>query len=567
MLKKVSLSLLTIVMAVGILTSCKSSLTPLAPNYVKAEPQPLELIGNKVPVTINAIFPGGWFNKNASLVVTPVLRYEGGEAVGDAYTYQGEKVAGNGQVISQKNGANVVLRSTFDYVPAMKSSQLYLTFKAKVGSKVVNLPDIEIGNGVLATAALLNAGSETPTLAPDKFQRIIKEAHDANIIFLIQQAELRSSELKKGDLIKWQDLVASANAAANQKVGVEISSYASPDGGYTLNEKLAEKREANTEKYVSNELKKSKTNVPIDARYTAQDWDGFKALVEKSNIQDKDLILRVLSMYSDTEQREREIKNISAVYSTLAEQILPQLRRSRLTANIEIIGKSDEEIAALAQSNPKALNVEELLYAATLAPATPVKETIYKKVTELFPKDARGFNNLGVIEYLKGNISQAETLFNKANQLAGKLPEANMNLGWIALTKNDVAKAEQYFGNAAGVPELNSAMGYLAALKGNYTQAAQSFGQSASNNAALAQILSKDYNKALSTLNAIQAPNADTYYLKAIVGARTNNLNNVVNNLKQAVTLNPDLANQALKDLEFSKFVSNSQFLNALLKK
>ncbi|MDR0542653.1 MAG: hypothetical protein LBH19_10670 [Dysgonamonadaceae bacterium] len=566
MLKKISLSLLTMVLAFGIFSSCKSGLTPLAPNYIKAEPQPLELIGNKVPVTINATFPAGWFNKKASLIVTPVLRYEGGEAVGDAYSYQGEKVAGNGQVISQKNGANVVLRSTFDYVPAMKSSQLYLTFKAKAGNKTLNLPDIEIGNGVLATAALLSAASETPTVAPDKFQRIIKEAHDANILFLIQQAELRSGELKKGDLIKWQQLVASANAAANQKVGVEISSYASPDGGYDLNEKLAEKREANTEKYLAKEFQKAKVDAPINARYTAQDWEGFKALVEKSNIQDKDLILRVLSMYSDTEQREREIKNISAVYSTLAEQILPQLRRSRLTANIEIVGKSDEEIAALAQSNPKALNVEELLYAAALAPAASTKETIYKKVTELFPADARGFNNLGVIEYMKGNLSQAETLFGKANQLAGKLPEANMNLGWVALAKGEVAKAEQYFGNAAGVPELNNAQGYLAALKGNYAQAAQAFGKSASNNAALAQILSKDYNKALSTLDAVKLPNADTYYLKAIVGARTNNLNNVVGNLKQAIALNPNLAPQALKDLEFSKFFTNDQFLNALKK-
>ncbi|GHT87904.1 hypothetical protein FACS189474_1960 [Bacteroidia bacterium] len=550
---------------VGVFTSCKSGLVPLASNNIKADPQPLELIGNKVPVTINATFPGGWFNKKASLTVIPVLRYEGGEAWGDSYTFQGEKVAGNGQVISQKNGANVVLKSVFDYVPAMQSSQLYLSFKARVGNKSIDLPDLKIGDGVLATAALLNAGSESPAIAPDKFQRIIKEAYDANILFLIQQAELRSSELNKGEVTDWKDIVESANAAANQKVDVEISSYASPDGGYELNEKLAEKREANTEQYLSKELKKANVNVPVNARYTAQDWEGFKALVEKSNIQDKALILRVLSMYPDSEQREREIKNISAVYSNLASEILPQLRRSRLTANVEIIGKSDDEIASLAQSNPRALNVEELLYAASLASTAQTKEGIYKKVTELFPRDARGFNNLGVIEYAKGNIAGAETLFNKANQLAGSLPEANLNLGWVALTKGDQAKAEQYFGNAAGVPELNNAMGYLSVVNGNYAQAAQSFGKTASNNAAIAQILSKDYNSAQSTLNAV-TPNADTYYLKAIVGARTNNVNNVIDNLKQAITLNPDLAARALKDLEFSKFMTNSKFLSAVLK-
>jgi hypothetical protein len=566
MLKKVSLFLLSTVVAAGILTSCKSGLTPLASNYIKAEPQPLELVGGKVPVTINATFPAGWFSKKASLTVIPVLRYEGGETAGDSYAYQGEKVAGNAQVISQKNGANVVLRTTFDYIPAMKSSQLYLTFKAKVGKKTVSLPDVAIGDGVLATAALLSAASETPAIIPDKFQRIITEAHATNIHFVIQQAALRSSELKRDELIQWKDLVASANAAANKNVDLEISAYASPDGGYKLNEKLAGQREANTEKYLAKELQKAKVQLPINARYTAQDWDGFKALVEASNIQDKDLILRVLSMYSDTEQREREIKNISSVYSSLADEILPQLRRSRLTANIEIIGKSDEEIAAFAQSNPKALTVEELLYAAAIAPAPSAKEALYKKTTELYPQDARGFNNLGVVEYQKGNLAQAETLFNKAKQLAAKAPEVNLNLGWVALAKNDVPKAEQYFGNAAGLPELNNAQGYLAVLKGNYTQAVQAFGKSTSNNAALAQILARDYNKAQATLDAAPAPNADTYYLKAIVGARTNNLNTVVSNLRQAINLKPNLATQAANDLEFSKYFLDSRFLGTVKK-
>jgi hypothetical protein len=548
----------------GILTSCKSSLKPLSANYIKAEPQPLELVSGKVPVTINATFPADWFNKNASLTIIPVLRYEGGEAWGNSYNYQGEKVAGNGQVISQKNGANVVLKSNFDYTPEMQSSQLYLTFKAKLGSKSVALPEVKIGDGVLATAALLNAGSETPAIASDNFQRVIKEAYDANIMFLIQQAELRANELNKGEIADWKGIVTNASQAPNQKVEVEISSYASPDGGYELNEKLAEKREANTEQYLSKELKKANVSAPVNARYTAQDWQGFKELVEKSNIQDKDLILRVLSMYSDSEQREQEIKNISTLYSTLADEILPQLRRSRLTANIEVTGKTDEQIAALALSNPQSLNVEELLYAAHLATTAQEKSAIYKKVTELFPSDPRGFNNLGVTEYTKGNISSAESLFKKANQLAGSLPEANLNLGFAALANGDKDQAEQYFGNAAGVAELDKARGYLAVLNGNYAQAAQAFGETTSNNAAVAQILAKDYNKATHTLNAVANADATTYYLKAIVGARTNNLNKVVDNLKEAVTLNPEMAAQALKDVEFSKYVSNSKFLKAV---
>ena len=563
--KKLYFPLLMVVMA-AFLGACSSNLKPLAANYIKAEPQPLELVAGKVPVTVNATFPPNWFNKKATVTVIPVLRYEGGEAWGTSYAYQGEKVAGNGQVIPQKNGANVVLKSAFDYVPEMQNSQLYLTFTAKIGNKTVALPDIKIADGVLATAALLDAGSEAPAIAPDKFQRVIKEAYDANILFLIQKAELRSSELQKETLADWKGIVENANQAPNQNVDIEISSYASPDGGYSLNEKLAEKREANTKSYLSKELKKSNVNAPVNARYTAQDWEGFKELIEKSNIQDKDLILRVLSMYNDSEQREREIKNLSSVFEILADEILPQLRRSRLTANVEIIGKSDEEIASLASSTPIALTVEELLYAASLAKTQNEKEAIYKNVIKYFPNDARAYNNLGVIEYTKGNTTEAEAQFNKANQIAGSLPQANLNLGFVALIKGNKAKAEEYFGKAAGADQLGNAQGLLAVLNGNYSQAVQSFGNTQSNNAALAQILSKDYNKAQNTLNAIATPDAMTSYLKAVVGARINNLDTVVSNLKQAVTLNPALATKALQDIEFAKYISNSNFLNAVVK-
>jgi Flp pilus assembly protein TadD len=561
MYKKIALYSFILAAIVGFMTACSSSLKPLASDYIKAEPQPLELVAGKVPVTINATFPANWFNKKATLVVTPVLRYNGGEAWGTSYTYQGEKVAGNGQVIPQKSGANVTLKSSFDYVPAMQKSDLYLTFSAKVGNKEIQLPEIKIGEGVLATAALLDAGSEIPAIAPDKFQKIIKEAHNADILFLIQQAELRSSELKKADLAGWKQLVADADKAANQKVNVEISAYASPDGGVALNEKLAGQREANTDKYLKNELKKSNVNAPVSARYTAQDWEGFKELVEKSNIQDKNLILSVLSMYKDSEQREKEIKNISSVYSTLADEILPQLRRSRLTANVEIIGKSDEEISQLASSNPKSLNIEELLYAATLTNALPTKENIYKKVTEFFPNDYRAYNNLGVISYLKGNLSGAESFFNKSLSL-GNSPEANLNLGLASIAKGDLAKAQQFLGKASGVSELGNATGLIDIANGNYSKAVSSFGKAASNNAALAQLLNKDYSNALSTLNAVANSNATTSYLKAVVAARTNNLSNVVSNLKQAIQLDPSLAKKAASDLEFVKYLTNTEFLN-----
>ena len=561
--KRILLPSLLLIVVIGFFTACSSGLKPLAANYIKAEPQPLEMVAGKVPTTINATFPANWFNKKATVIVTPVLRYDGGEAWGTSYTYQGEKVAGNGQVIPQKSGANVTMKSSFDYVPAMQNSDLYLTFTAKVGNKEIDLPEIKIGEGVLATAALLNAGAETPAIAPDKFQRIIQEAYDADIMFLIQQAELRSSELRKGSLAEWKNTVENASQAPNQNVNLEISAYASPDGGYELNQKLAEKREANTDKYLKQEMKKANVDAPVFANYTAQDWEGFKQLVEKSNIQDKELILSVLSMYKDPAQREREIKNISSVFEVLADEILPQLRRSRLTANIEIIGKSDEEISRLASSSPRNLTLEELLYAATLEKTSSAKEAVYKKVTEIYPNDFRGYNNLGVLEYQKGKISDAENYFNKALSLSSASPEANLNSGLVALVKGDQSKAQQFFGKASGVKELNNAMGLLAVANGNYSQAATSFA-SASNNAALAQLLAKDYNKAQTTLNAVSNPDATTSYLKAIVGARTNNLSDVVSNLKQAISLDPSYAKKASTDLEFAKYVANSEFLRAV---
>jgi tetratricopeptide (TPR) repeat protein len=560
--KKYLLPLLVLA-AIVTFSSCSGKLNPLAADYVKVEPQPLEAIGGKVPATINATFPAKWFNKNAVVTVTPVLRYQGGEAWGTAYTFQGEKVKGNNQTISQSAGGNVTLKSSFNYKPEMKKSELYLTFDAKIKNKTVQLPDIKIGDGVLATGELANAASANPALGADKFQRIIKEAYNANIMFLIQQAELRSNELKKQEVQDWKDLVKNADEAPNQNVAIEISAYASPDGGVKLNTGLAEKRETATSKYLNSELKKAKVDVPVDARYTAQDWEGFQELVSKSNIQDKDLVLRVLSMYKDPEQREQEIKNISSVFSTLANEILPQLRRSRLTANIEIIGKSDDEIKALVNSNPKTLSVEEILYAAALTTNSAEKEAIYTKASQQYPNDYRPWNNIGLIRFQAGDFAKAEELFTKANSVKAN-SESNLNLGLIALTKGDKEKAQQLFGSAAGVSELSEALGVLYLQQGDYAKAVSSFGAIKSNNAALAQILTKDYSKALQTLNAVPKADATTDYLKAIVAARTNDSNSVVSNLKAAIGKDRSFVKEAASDLEFAKYATNADFAGLL---
>ncbi|MDR1645589.1 MAG: hypothetical protein LBS05_07200 [Tannerellaceae bacterium] len=562
MSRKYVLPFLTLA-AIVTFSSCSNKLNPLAADYVKAEPQPLEAVGGKVQATIDATFPAKWFNKNAVVTVTPVLRYPGGEAWGTAYTFQGEKVKGNNQVIPQKTGGNATLKSSFNYKPEMKKSELYLTFDAKIKNKTVQIPDIKIGEGVLATSELADAATANPAIGADKFQRIIREAHNANIMFLIQQAELRSKELSKQEITEWKDLVKNANEAPNQNVAVEISAYASPDGGVKLNTGLAEKREGATSSYLNKELKKAKIDVPVDAHYTAQDWEGFQELVSKSSIQDKDLVLRVLSMYKDPEQREREIKNISSVFSVLAEEILPQLRRSRLTANVEIIGKSDDEISALAKSNSSALSVEEILYAATLTNNAAEKDAIYTKATQQYPNDYRTWNNLGIVRFRAGDLAKAEELFNKAKSVKAN-NESNLNLGLIALTKGENDKAQQLFGSAAGVAELSEALGVLYLQQGEYAKAVSSFGAVKSNNAALAQILTKDYSKALQTLNAVPAANAATDYLKAIVSARTNDTNGVVNNLKAAIAKDRAYAKEAAADLEFAKYATNADFATLL---
>ena len=559
MSKKNFLPFLVMAAILMALASCSGKLKPLSAQYIQADPQPLEVVGGQVPVTISIAYPAKWFKKNATLTITPVLRYPGGETWGTAYTFQGEKVRANNQVIPYGTGGNVTMKSSFKYKPEMKRSELYLTFDVKIGNKSSRLPDIKIADGVIATSALANAATANPAVGADKFQRIIKEAYDANILFLIQQAELRSNELSKGELKDWKDRVKKANDAANQNVSVEVSAYASPDGGLSLNESLAERREANTTRYLKGELNKRKIDVPVGAHYTAQDWEGFKELVSKSNLQDKDLVLRVLSMYSDPEQREREIKNISTVFRSLADEILPQLRRSRLTANIEIIGKSDEEITRLAQSNPKALNVEELLYAATLTNNDTDREAIYTKASELFPNDYRTWNNIGMQRYYAGDLRKAEELFNKSNSVQQN-SAANINLGLLALTRGERDKAQQLIGGASDVAELGEALGMLYLEQGDYAKAVSSFGAAKTNNAALAQILTKDYSKASQTLNAVTRPDATTDYLKAIVSARTNDAAGVISHLKAAISKKKSLAREAANDLEFAKYAKDAAF-------
>ena len=555
MIKKLYLPLVALLVLA--FSSC-SKMGELSPDYFTTNPEVLEAIGGKVPVTITGKFPEKYFKKNATVEVTPVLRWEGGEAKGQPATFQGEKVQGNDQTISYKTGGTYTMKASFDYVPEMAKSELYLDFKIKKGKKEYTIPSVKIADGVIATSELPTVNSANAAYAPDAFQRIIKQAKEAQIMFLIQQANLRASELKSDSLKAFhKQVVAVAGDTKNYKLNnIEISAYASPDGGVELNTTLAENRQNNTEKYMNQQLKKGKIETEVDAKYTAQDWDGFQELVSKSNIQDKDLILRVLSMYSDPEQRETEIKNISSVYKTLADEILPQLRRARLTANYDVIGRSDEEINAAFDTDAKVLSNDELLYAATLTNDNARKEAIYKKTVELYPNDFRAYNNLGMMAYANGDLATAENYFKQAASKNANAPEVNTNLGLIELSKGNVANAETYLSKSTGANTANEALGNLYIKQGQYDRAVQAFGDTKTNSAALAQILAKDYNKAKSTLSAVKNPDAYTNYLMAVVGARTNNADLVKSSMDKVKQQDAALAAKAQNDREFAKYAN-----------
>lgn len=547
------------VLAVAMLTSCGA---PVAPEQVTVNPSPMTVVGNKVDVDITGTFPIKKFSKKAILTITPVLKYEGGEVAGTPVTYVGEKVKENGTVVSYAAGAAYSQSASFDYVPAMAKSELYLRFTAKNGNKEVAIPDMKVADGVVATAKLADAKDVEPQITADKFQRIIQEMQEADIRFLIQQSNLRNSELKSQEMKDLQAAIKDADQNENKAINkLEVSGYASPDGGVKLNTTLADARQANAQKYLQKQLKKDKVQANIESSVTAQDWEGFQKAMEASNIQDKDLVLRVLSMYSDPEEREAQIKNLSAVYKTIAEEILPELRRSRLILTTDLIGKSDEEIATLSKNDPAALNVEELLYSATLTNDANEKMAIYKKAVELFPNDYRGYNNMGMLYFKQGSVAEARRSYAQALKIAGNNPDVNFNAGVAAMADNDLKMAEQYLGKAAGTQgNLSAAMGTLYTMKGDYAAAKKAYGTKPSNNAAVQQILNEDYAGARQTLAKVENPNATTAYLAAIVGARTNDRDAVYSNLKAAVQRDAQFRQKAQKDIEFAKYQEDAQF-------
>ena len=548
-------------MAIAMMTSCSGKLGQLSSDYFKVNPDPLVAEGGQVDATINGVFPEKYMKKKAVVTVTPELRFEKNgvqQAVkGRSATFQGEKVLGNDQTISYQLGGHYTMKTSYEYEPAMQKSELFLTFDAKVGNKQVEVPAVKVANGVIATSELYHRtlSSAKASVAPDAFQRVVEQKQEANIKFLIQQAELRKSELQNNSVQEFVNLLKRIGSDRENVMlsNVEVSAYASPDGGFALNEKLANKRQTNTEEFVKKQMKQAKTEGDVEASYTAQDWEGFQQLVQASDIQDKDVILRVLSMYKDPQEREQQIKNMSHGFKELADGILPELRRARLTINYETIGRDDEAIFNQFKNDPSKLSVEELIYAASIAETPAEQEAILTTTTRLYPKDARAYNNLAALAYSKGNYDEAQRYLAQASATGATCAETKANLGLLALQKGDVKAAENYLGQAGNAQGLAEVLGNLHLAQGNYALAEQDFNGVNSNSAALAQILNKNYAKAAQTLKNVEKADGMTDYLQAIVNARQGNNDAAQSFLRSAIQKDASLKAYADNDLEFKK--------------
>ena len=548
-------------MAVAMLTSCSGKLDQLSSDYFKVNPNPLVADGGQVDATINGVFPEKYMNKKAVVTVTPELRYmkDGVQQTlkGRPATFQGEKVLGNDQTISYQLGGHYTMKTSFPYEAAMQKSELFLTFDAKLGKKQVDVPAIKVADGVIATSELYHRtlSSAQPCVAPDAFQRVVEQKQEANIKFLIQQAELRKSELQNNTVQEFVNLLKRISSDRENLMlsGVEVSAYASPDGGFALNEKLANKRQTNTEEYVKKQMKQANMEGDVEANYTAQDWEGFQQLVQASDIQDKEVILRVLSMYKDPQEREQQIKNMSHGFRELADGILPELRRARLTINYETLGRDDETIFNQYKSDASKLSVEELIYAASIAETPAEQENILKTTVRLYPKDARAYNNLAALAYSKGNYDEAQRYLAQAAGTGAACAETKANQGLLALQNGDVKAAENYIGQAGNANGLAETLGNLHLAQGNYALAEQDFNGVNSNSAALAQILNKNYAKAAQTLKNVKNADGMTDYLQAIVNARQGNADAAQSFLRSAIQKDASLKAYADNDLEFKK--------------
>jgi len=532
---------------------------------------PLEMHGDSIFFTVTGKYPAKYFAKKATVTVTPVVKYTGGEKALKPVVLVGEAATGSGQKIAYEKGGTFSYTSEkFAYEPAMKVAKVELRAQGVVKKKTKDFTPLELADGTVITPLLVR-NDEKGVFAKDAFVKTTPVNQNANIYYLVNSSDVRANELKSEEMKNIQNFISqNINSSWYEFKNIGVSAYASPDGELSLNENLAKDRAKSGSKALMNEFKKNKNKEQVfgkeEANYTtqttAEDWDGFKTLMEQSSIADKDLILRVLTMYQDGEQREKEIKNLSKTYTEVADKILPKLRRSVLTINVDKKSRTDEMLSKLSTSNPDSLSVEELLYAATLTNDVNTKVQIYQNAEKQFGNDWRTSNNLGVALLMQNKTSDAEAAFERAAKNANNNPIVMNQLGIIAAKKGDRTKAMEYYNKASGAgKEVNYNKGILNVRDGKYSDAVSNFGEYKGFNKALAELLNGNAGSVPAIIDeSPEKEMAMSYYLKAVSSARNNNAANVVSNLKTAIEKDGSLKAAAKDDAEFIKLKDNAEF-------
>lgn len=535
------------------------------------KPNPLEMHGDSVGFTVSGKYPAKMFAKKATVTVTPVVKYAGGEKAMKPVILVGEKATGSGQKISYEKGGTFSYTSEkFAYEPAMKVATVELRAQGAVKKKTKDFTPVKIADGTIVTPLLVR-NDEKGIYAKDAFVKTTPVNQTANIYYLINKSDVRSSELKSDEIKNLDKFITdNINNPWYEFKDINVSAYASPDGELTLNENLAKDRAKSGSKALMGEFKKNKNKDQkfgkeesnYKTQTTAEDWDGFKKLMEQSSIADKDLILRVLTMYQDGEQREKEIKNLSKTYTEVAEKILPKLRRSVLTVNVDKKSRTDEMITKLTTTYPDSLSVEEMLYGATLTNDVNTKVMIYQAADRKYGSDWRTSNNLGVAYLMQNKVAEATDAFNRAEKTANGNPIVMNNLGIIAAKSGDRKKAMEYYEKANGAgSEVNYNKGIVNVRDGKYSDAVGNFGSYKGFNKALAELLNGNQGAVASTLDGSNEKDmAMAYYLKAVAAARNNNTADVNSNLKTAIEKDGSLKAAAKDDAEFIKLRDNADF-------
>lgn len=579
---KTSFKYLAIMLAMAVLvfTGCKDleKMQKMADQVtLSVSTSPVEMHGDSIQIKLSGSFPAKFFQKKVTLEVTPILKYGGQEIAFKSLTMQGEDVEANNKVIPFESGGSFEIADKIAYDPAMREATLVVRGNATIKDESQAVLEREVAPGVMATATLLDFTDAKVIKAADNFERVTYDSKGAKIQFLINRYNIRGRELKKDEIKALNDYIKEVAEKENMKVeNITIDAYASPDGTVKLNTKLSENRKKITEKYIGKEVKSAKLDLGeegnvYNARSVAEDWEGFKTELQKSDVQDKDLILRVLSMYNDPKVREKEIKNISAAFNQLKDDVLPQLRRSEFKVKVAITGFSDEEISKYALEKPDTLDVEELLYAGTLTDDLETLKKIYTTTTQQFSDDWRGHNNLGVINFQQGNYADAMTSFNAAKQIESNNSKVLNNLGATSLAQGEIDKAEEYLNAAtAGGNHASYNQALIATKKGDYDKAIDMFASSKFNtvNFALAKLLQysltkneQAYDAALGILEKVDnKENPIWYYLKSVIGARKQDSDMLFNNLRTAIEKNADLKQTAKTDVEFIRYKEDGTF-------